>query len=254
MTFRVVLVTSQVTYVRDNYCHLVDQILHLPASEKNIRIAALVLLDIPVPYLLKNIVGLPIIGAPDMAFALARNLVQSRMNDPRAKLASELGVPVFRCKSVNLPDTLEYLRGLKPDLIVNARTRNIYKAPVLAIPRLGCINIHHGLLPENRGLMCDLWAWAERRPVGFTVHWMNEKIDDGSIIDRCEVTTRGFRSYLEIPMASSRQEADCLRKILARLRKEGKVAGIPNRCDTINYTRTPTPAVIAGWRRAGLRV
>ena len=254
MTMKVVVVTSRVTYVRDNYLAAIKRMLQLPVTEADISISSLVLLQIPAPVLLKNIIGLPLIGAPGMAFALSRNWVESELSDPRVKAAEQARVPVFRCSSMNQPQAHEYLKTLQPDIILNMRTRNIYKAPVLGIPRLGCVNVHHGLLPENHGLMCDLWAWAEGRPAGFTVHWMNEKIDDGLIIERREVPTAGLRSYLDLPYRSSLVEADCLTGVLRRLAREGKAGGTPNRCATINFTRTPTPTQIVAWRRKGLKL
>jgi methionyl-tRNA formyltransferase len=204
--------------------------------------------------LLKNIIGLQLLGAPDVSFALLRNMLKARINDPRVKLLNELGLEVFRCSSVNKPEALKFLASKNPDLIINMRTRNIYKNPVLQLPSIGCINIHHGLLPENRGTMCDLWAWTENRPVGFSVHWMNEKIDDGDILDRCEIDTTGCRSYIELPFRSSQREAGCLIDCIKRINLEGRFVGIPNRTETINYTRTPSPEKIKEIRRSGKRL
>lgn len=251
---KTIFVTSDVTYVKDNYLSLVDRVTspdHLPAD---VEAAALIMISVPEKLLLKNILGLLAIGAPGFSFTLLRNMLRSRINDPRIKILEERGIRVFRCKTVNSAAALDFIGQIGPDLMVNMRTRNIYKKPVLEIPKIGCINIHHGLLPDNRGTMCDLWAWIENRPVGFSIHWMNEKIDDGDILDRREVDTAGCRSYIEIPYRSSKIEADCLLKNLARIRDEGRFVGIPNRTDSINYTRTPPPAKIAEIRRRGLKL
>jgi len=143
---------------------------------------------------------------------------------------------------------------LNPDLIVNARTRNIYKKTVLELPTIGCINIHHGLLPDNRGTLCDLWAWVERRLVGFSVHWMNEKIDDGDIIDRRKVDVKGCKSYIEIPLKSSKIESGCLLDCITKIANKGRVSGLANKTKSLNYTRTPTPAQIAKIRSQGYRL
>lgn len=251
---KTIYVTSDVTYVKDNYLSLVDRVTdpaHIPAG---IDIAALIMIKVPEKLLLKNAFGLLAIGAPDFSFTLMRNMLRARLNDPRIKLLEGRGIKVFRCKTVNSPAALDFIKKQTPDLMVNMRTRNIYKKPVLDLPKIGCINIHHGLLPENRGTLCDLWAWIEGRPVGFSIHWMNEKIDDGDILDRCEVDTRGCRSYIEIPYRSSQLESGCLLRNLERINREGRFVGIPNRTDNIYYTRTPAPAKIAEIRRRGLRL
>ncbi|MBU1108337.1 MAG: hypothetical protein KKB51_16810 [Candidatus Riflebacteria bacterium] len=251
---KTIYVTSDVTYVKDNYLSLVDRVTDPANVPAGVEVAAVIIIKVPEKLLLKNILGLLAIGAPHFSFALLRNLVQSRINDPRVKVLRERGLEVYRCSSVNTAGALKFIGGIEPDLMVNMRTRNIYKKPVLDLPKIGCINIHHGLLPENRGTLCDMWAWIEGRPVGFTIHWMNEKIDDGDIIDRCEVDTTGCRSYIEIPYRSSQIEAGCLLRNLERISREGHFVGIPNRTDNINYTRTPPPAKIAEIRRRGFRL
>ncbi len=251
---KTIFVTSDVTYVKDNYLSLIDRVTSQKELPAGIEPAAVIMIKVPEKLLLKNILGLLAIGAPGFSFTLMRNLVQSRLNDPRIKLLNERGIRLFSCKTVNSQAALQFIGGLQPDLMVNMRTRNIYKKPVLDLPKIGCINIHHGLLPDNRGTMCDLWAWIEGRPVGFSIHWMNEKIDDGAIIERCEVDTRGARSYIEIPFRSSQLEAPCLLNCLERIRRHGRNIGMPNVTEKENYTRTPSPAKIAEIRRRGLRL
>ncbi|HNS08726.1 MAG TPA: formyltransferase family protein [Candidatus Ozemobacteraceae bacterium] len=251
---KTIFVTSDVTYVKDNYLSLIDHVTSQKELPAGIEPAAVIMIKVPEKLLLKNILGLLAIGAPGFSFTLMHNLVQSRLNDPRIKLLSERGIRLFSCKTVNSQAALQFIGGLQPDLMVNMRTRNIYKKPVLDLPKIGCINIHHGLLPDNRGTMCDLWAWIEGRPVGFSIHWMNEKIDDGAIIERCEVDTQGVRSYIEIPFRSSQLEAPCLLNCLERIRRHGRDIGMANVTAKENYTRTPSPAKIAEIRRRGLRL
>lgn len=251
---RTIFVTSDVTYVKDNYLSLIDNVTNSASLPKQVEAAAVIMIKVPEKLLLKNIFGLLAIGAPGFSFTLLRNLVQSRINDPRVKLLSERGIRLFKCKTVNSQAALEFIGNLAPDLMVNMRTRNIYKKPVLDLPKIGCINIHHGLLPDNRGTMCDLWAWIEGRPAGFSIHWMNEKIDDGAIIERCEVKVSDCRSYMEIPWRSSQLEAPCLLNCLERIRRHGRNIGVANLTEKENYTRTPSPAKIAEIRRRGLRL
>ena len=251
---KVAYVTSDVTYVPDNYGYLFERLCDRRWLPPSVEPAALVLLRIPSGYLLKNVAGLMAIGAPDFAWALWRNLVRSKFGDPRPGMAQAAGMKVFRPRNVNHADALAFFRELAPDVIVNARTRNIYKSEILGMPKYGCINIHHGLLPEHRGTMCDLWAWAEGRPVGFTIHRMNEKIDDGKILIRREIPVDGIRSYVEIPGRSSRYEAEALRYCLERLAAQPDWAGFPNQSSDLPHTRTPAPSQIAAWRRRGLRL
>ncbi|WP_211244397.1 methionyl-tRNA formyltransferase [Actinospica robiniae] len=54
---------------------------------------------------------------------------------------------------------------------------------VLAIPRLGALNIHVSMLPKYRGPAPLLWAIRNGdRTGGATVHWMDENFDTGNIL------------------------------------------------------------------------
>lgn len=48
--------------------------------------------------------------------------------------------------------------------------------------RTGIINIHPGLLPENRGLDNIKWALYHNMPQGLTVHFIDKYVDRGTII------------------------------------------------------------------------
>ena len=110
-----------------------------------------------------------------------KNTLKAAFKDRRA-LAKKHDIPLHFFDNPNSPDFLEFVKNHQTDLLINARTRFIYKSKILKLPRLGAINIHHGLLPEFRGTMCDLWALYNNRPTGFSIHVMEKKIDNGGII------------------------------------------------------------------------
>ena len=253
-SMRIIIVTSDVTYVPANYTWLIDQVSNPRRLPAGARVVGAVLLKIPTAYLLKNIAGLMAVGAPYVALVLLRNLVSRELSDPRAKTLQKRGIPIIRSSSMNKPETVKACQALAPDLILNLRTRNIYKQPILDVPKIGCVNIHHGLLPDNRGTMCDFWAWVEGRPVGFSIHWMNPKIDDGDILLRKEVDVSGVKKYVEIPLRSSHQEADALLACIERIGREGRFVGIPNRTEKEHFTRNPKPSAILEFRRKGFHL
>jgi len=107
-------------------------------------------------------------------------------------VAERYGVPCFPCRSINDPEFLEFLsRELAPDLIVSAFNPQIFKRQILALPSLGCINLHPSLLPKHRGPVPTFWVLAGDEPeTGATVHWMDEKIDHGPIILQSRMPVR----------------------------------------------------------------
>jgi len=251
---RVIYVISEVNYVKDNYLYLLENICNPRRLPSGIEIVAAVLIKVPKLYLARNILGLIALGAPRVAIALLRNSVKALLNDPRQKIFRERKIPFLYSENINAPKTIDFIASFQPDLIVNMRTRNIYKKGVLSIPRIGCINIHHGLLPDNRGTMCDLWAWHRGDQVGFSIHWMNEKIDDGKIIAREKIDTKNFKNYLDIPFYSSVVESETMMKILKEIREKGKENWIPNKSEHPVYFRNPTPSQILEIRRSGKKL
>jgi len=70
---------------------------------------------------------------------------------PVKQLAMARGIPVYQPLKLRLPEVVETLRTLSPDLIVVVAYGQILPKSVLDIPRYGCINVHASLLPKYRG-------------------------------------------------------------------------------------------------------
>ena len=84
---------------------------------------------------------------PDRPAGRGRKLVPS----PVKQLAEQHQLPVFQPESLRRPDAQEVLAGLAPDLMVVVAYGLILPPPVLALPRLGCVNLHASILPRWRG-------------------------------------------------------------------------------------------------------
>lgn len=70
-----------------------------------------------------------------------------------------------------------------PDIIVNAYYPRIFPPELIKIPRRGCINVHPGRLPEDRGTLATAWRiLLGHETFWMTVHFLDERIDTGEII------------------------------------------------------------------------
>jgi methionyl-tRNA formyltransferase len=76
---------------------------------------------------------------------------------------------------------VELLSTLAPDIVVLGSAR-ILAPRVLAIPRMGVLNAHPGLLPEYRGVDVIPWALHNGDPLGVSVHYVDAGIDTGDIV------------------------------------------------------------------------
>jgi methionyl-tRNA formyltransferase len=71
----------------------------------------------------------------------------------------------------------------EPDLIVCGGFLWRIPAAVLALPRLGAINLHDALLPRHRGPNATGWALRNGEPeAGFTIHRLAAEFDTGPIL------------------------------------------------------------------------
>jgi methionyl-tRNA formyltransferase len=84
---------------------------------------------------------------------------------------------------VNSDFVANNLRNIKPDLILTFGC-SLLKKKIFSIPRLGCVNIHTGLVQHYRGVDSSFWAINEESPekIGSTIHFINKTIDAGDII------------------------------------------------------------------------
>jgi folate-dependent phosphoribosylglycinamide formyltransferase PurN len=101
------------------------------------------------------------------------------------QVAKVYGFPVEVCRDQNSLDAIACIERWAPDLMVFTGG-NILRKQLLAVPRLGVLNVHLGLLPQIRGMSSPEWSLLTRVPVGITFHYMDTGIDTGPILRRYE--------------------------------------------------------------------
>lgn len=96
--------------------------------------------------------------------------------------AKSYGIPTYKIDNPNRKSFVEKIRKIEPDVIIN-QCQQIIKKELLELPRIGIINRHHALLPKNRGRVSPFWVlYKNERETGVSIHFLDEKIDDGDII------------------------------------------------------------------------
>lgn len=103
---------------------------------------------------------------------------------PVAARAAELGLPLAKPASLKAAgDLFPALEAEKPDLAVVVAYGKILPPVWLALPRLGCINIHGSLLPAYRGAAPVQRAVLAGEPeTGVTLMYLSEGMDEGDTI------------------------------------------------------------------------
>jgi methionyl-tRNA formyltransferase len=105
------------------------------------------------------------------------------LQNPMKQLALAHSTPVFQPEKVNTPEAFADLRALEADLLVVAAYGQILSPELLAIPRLGAINVHASLLPKYRGAAPVAYAILNGdAETGVSIIQVLPKLDAGPIL------------------------------------------------------------------------
>ena len=119
--------------------------------------------------------------------------------DSVAELAVLHDIPVITPDDPNTPEIVEQVRAAQPDFLFSFYYRNMLKKTLLEIPARGAFNMHGSLLPKYRGRVPVNWAIIKgERETGSTLHVMNEKPDNGAIVDQQAVPILPDDTALEV--------------------------------------------------------
>jgi phosphoribosylglycinamide formyltransferase-1 len=124
---------------------------------------------------------------------------------PAIQIAKDNLVPHTIVSPKSFDDKKEYISQLiatvtkyAPDLIILAGYMRIVPSELIDLYPLKIINIHPSLLPDFPGKDSIRRAWdAKVRFTGVTVHYVNEKLDQGPIIDQWKVDVPATFEELE---------------------------------------------------------
>jgi folate-dependent phosphoribosylglycinamide formyltransferase PurN len=134
--------------------------------------------------------------------------------------------PVATCSDQNSLHSLALLQRWSPDIIVFTGG-NILRAPLLDVPRLGVINAHLGLLPEMRGMSSPEWSLLNHVPVGVAVHYIDEGIDTGPVLQQFELPDAArFESLPELRNRLIAFAVDKMAAVVAAL-TQGTISAFP---------------------------
>jgi methionyl-tRNA formyltransferase len=109
---------------------------------------------------------------------------------PPVKVAARaLGIDtVLQPENLRRGEVREQLASYRADLFVVVAYGKILSAKMLAVPRLGCINVHASLLPRHRGAAPIQWAVIRREErSGVTIMLMDEGMDTGPTLLQREI-------------------------------------------------------------------
>ena len=172
------------------------------------------------------------------------------------RASGRLAEPLMDAAALPVPNSVtgrEVLQSLEPDLVVSIRYRRILKSEVIAIPRLGILNLHSGVLPEYKGVMATFWAMLHKEvEVGATLHRIVDSgIDTGPVIGIRRRAADYGASYLANVLRLYGPGCDMVVEAIEIL-AAGETLPVAAQPPGGRYFSTPRDADIESFKKCGL--
>jgi methionyl-tRNA formyltransferase len=170
-----------------------------------------------------------------------------------AQICRAFQVPHAFIGNPNRDEFASSIAELRPDLLVSVACPYILKDKLLALPPLGCVNIHHAPLPRYKGMMPTFWQmYHGEQKVGLTIHTMAARVDEGNTLLQEQLPIDQGESLDSLIRRTKRQGAHCMLTVLRQIAQQTQTKlSVDN--GPGSYFTFPTPAEIKEFRRRGFR-
>ncbi|HKV47960.1 MAG TPA: methionyl-tRNA formyltransferase [Candidatus Acidoferrales bacterium] len=146
---------------------------------------------------------------------------------PVKAAALAAGIDVFQPEKVRAPESVAYFERVAPDCVVIIAYGQIIPAKLIAIPRLGWINVHASLLPKYRGAAPINWAIINGETVtGLTTMQIDPGLDTGPMLLKTELSIGPDETAPELSVRLAQAGAPLIVETL-RLVEAGEITPEP---------------------------
>lgn len=160
----------------------------------------------------------------------------------------------LRVNSIHDQSVISYLADLAPDVIASFSAPMVFKKSVLEIPKLGCVNLHCSLLPKYAGLLPSFWVlFNGETTAGASVHFMDDRIDNGAILGQRSITIPKQVSMYDLIRLTKDVGGNLMVDVLRELHN-GVSAPTPNRVEEGSYFSWPSEDQLREFRLRGGRL
>lgn len=157
------------------------------------------------------------------------------------------GIQYLYEQDVNSRQNIAHLKEWRTDLLISVSCPQIFKKELIAIPLMGCLNLHGSKLPDYRGVMPSFWVLANNEnKSGITLFFVNEKIDAGDVLIQREYEIYSGDTMDSLIKRSKKIGAEMVVEAIEKINKndvktypldmnKGRYFGWPTRGDVLRF-------------------
>lgn len=195
---------------------------------------------------------LAVVSQPDRRRGRGSKLISS----PVKEVATKAGISVWQPERVKrCEETLAKLKNCQADFFVVVAYGQLLSPEILAMPRLGCVNVHGSLLPKYRGAAPLQWAIANgETETGVTTMLMDEGMDTGAMLLKTTTPIGLMDNLTAIGDRLARSGAELLVQTLKDL-DGGQLQPIPqNETEATYAPLLKKEDFVINWHRSALEI
>ncbi|PCJ23447.1 MAG: formyl transferase [SAR86 cluster bacterium] len=169
-------------------------------------------------------------------------------------VAALIGKPVNVLNAINTHEFDQFQQS-QPDLVLSIRYGVILKEAAIAVPALGVINLHSGLLPNYKGVMATFRAMLNGdKEIGTTLHFIDDEgIDTGGIIGTTAMQLNSDKSYLWHVLELYRSGCELMLDSVRSIANSGRVE-CNKQGEEGNYYSFPSATELAEFNEIGAKL
>lgn len=166
-----------------------------------------------------------------------KNRGQKILNSPIHEYAKKLKIPVRNPISLNQKEEIEYIKNLKPDIVVVVAYGKILPSNLLNLKNILFINIHASLLPKWRGAAPIQRAIMNMdSETGISIMKIEPKLDSGPVMLQSKIKMRPNLNFEELSKEMSKIGAKLILDAL-ELIEENKASFISQNESKATYAK-----------------
>lgn len=142
--------------------------------------------------------------------------------------AKALGLPLLAPERINTRAFRARIAEWDPELFLLCGYSKIVGRKLLAVPKVGAINLHAGKVPEYRGAAPLNWALIHgEREIGLSVLEVDAGIDTGPILAQARFDVGPDDTIADVVERVGPLYGELLDELLPRIEAAGRLEGIP---------------------------